>query len=283
MELSESITLKNIIFRFKWRISFTFCLVILESLLSILYPLLIGYAINDLLKGSYHGIMQLGLLGVCSLVVGSGRRFYDTRVYSAIYRQICPEMVAREYVKNSSISKIVARSSLLTEFVKFLENSMPEVIRSIVSLVGIIILIATLNLDVFYACLALFSLMMVVYTITGKFNYKLNEKYNNQLERQVQILESKDISHIKNYYQVLMKWNVQLSDLETINFIILWIGIIALFLFTPIAVIGSGVLEYGLIFSILMYVFEYIDSVISFPLYIQQLIRLHEISTRLSE
>jgi len=279
----HKISLRNLIFRFKWRISFTFTLVLLESLLGILYPLLIGLAINDLLEGKYNGIIHLAGLGVLSLAVGSARRFYDTRIYAGIYCQISPEMAEREQKKGSSVSKIAARSSLLTEFVEFLENSMPEVIGAVVSLVGIIIIIATLNINVFYACIGVLLLIFVVYAISGKLNYRLNANYNNQLEKQVETLESKDIRMIKNYYKSLMKWNIKLSDLETVNYLAIWIGVIALFIYSPITVIESGVLTYGLVFSVLMYVFEYIDNVVTFPLYIQQLIRLKEISKRLVE
>ncbi len=279
----HEISLRNLIFRFKWRVLFTFALVVLESLLDILYPLLIGFAINDLLDGKYDGIFYLAGLGVTSLTIGSARRFYDTRIYSGIYCQISPEMVEREQKNGSSISKISARSSLLTEFVEFLENSMPEAIGAIVSLIGIITIIATLNINVFYACIGVLLLIFGIYAITGKLNYRLNANYNNQLEKQVEILESQNTNIIRNYYKSLMKWNIKLSDLETINYLITWIGIIALFIYAPITVINSGVLKYGLVFSILMYVFDYIDKVVIFPFYIQQLIRLKEISKRLVE
>ncbi len=279
----QPISIRTLLIRFKWRISFTFLVVVIESVLGIFYPLFIGYAIDDLLKSEYRGIINLLLLGLCSLVVGTIRRFYDTRIYSGIYCQITPEMVEAEYNKDSSVSKITARSSLLTEFVEFLENSMPEVIGAILSLVGIISIIATLNLNVFYACVALLLLIFTIYAITGKFNFKLNAQYNSQLEVQVEALESRDINRIKNHFMKLMKWNIKLSDLETFNYFIIWLGVIALLIFTPITVIESGVLKYGLVFSILMYVFDYIDKIITFPLYIQQLIRLKEISNRLAE
>ncbi len=80
-----------------------------------------------------------------------------------------------------------------------------------------------------------------------------------------------------------MKWNIRLSDLETFNYLIIWLGVIALFVYTPITVIDSGVINYGLILSVLLYVFEYIEIAVTFPLYIQQLIRLKEISNRLAE
>jgi len=50
-------------------------------------------------------------------------------------------------------------------------------------------------------------------------------------------------------YSALMKWNVKLSDLETINYFRIRTSVIALFIFTSIAVIEGGVLKYGLVSS----------------------------------
>ena len=262
-------------------ISITFLLVVIESLLEILYPLLIGLAINDLLDNKYNGIVHLAGLGVLSLIFGSARRFYDTRIYSEIFCQIAPEMVATEKERGSSVSKISARSSLLTEFVEFLEDSMPEIIGGFVSLIGILIIIASLNLNVFFACVGILVVMFVVYGLSGKINYRLNADYNTQLEKQVEAIESDKSDIIKNHYNYLMKWNIKLSYLETINYFIIWISIIVLFVYTPIAVIEGGVSKYGLIFSTFMYVFDYTDKIVAFPLHVQQLIRLQEISNRL--
>jgi hypothetical protein len=78
-----------------------------------------------------------------------------------------------------------------------------------------------------------------------------------------------------------MRWNIKLSDLETANYFVIWLGIIGLLVFAPIAAVSSGVLNYGLVFSILMYVFQYIESLVSLPYFIQKVIRLQEISGRL--
>jgi len=277
----HKISLKHLILRFKWKVLFTFVLTIIESLLDILYPLLIGLTINDLLDGKYDGIFYLAGLGVLSLTVGSARRFYDTRIYASIYSKISPEMVEKEQNKGSSVSKISARSSLLTEFVEFLENSMPEAIGAIISLIGVTIIIASLNLNVLYASLAVLFIVFLIYAVSGKLNYRLNAGYNSQLEKQVEILETKNIGNVKNHFNSLMKWNIKLSDLETVNYLITWIVVIALFIYAPITVIESGVVKYGLVFSILMYVFDYVDKVVTLPVYIQMLIRLKEISTRL--
>ena len=276
-------SINSLLLRFRWKILFTFALVTLEALTGILFPLLIGIAIDGLLEDSIDGVLYLSIAGVAALIVGSARRFYDTRIYSGIYCKITPEMIENETNKDASVSRISARTGLLTEFVEFLENSMPEMITALISVVGILAIIATLNIDVFFACLSILGLIVFIYTITGKFNYKLNTKYNNQLEKQVDVLTARDSIAIKSFYQELMRWNVKLSDLETINYFVIWVGVIAVFIYTPITVIGAGILSYGLVFSIIMYVFNYAGSIVSFPLFIQQVIRLKEISARLAK
>ena len=276
-------SINSLLLRFRWKILFTFALVTLEALTGILFPLLIGIAIDGLLEDSIDGVLYLSIAGVAALIVGRARRFYDTRIYSGIYCRITPEMIKNEPNKDASVSRISARTGLLTGFVEFLENSMPAMINALISVVGILAIIATLNIDVFFACLSILGLIVFIYTITGKFNYKLNTKYNNQLEKQVDVLTARDSIAIKSFYQELMRWNVKLSDLETINYFVIWVGVIAVFIYTPITVIGAGILSYGLVFSIIMYVFNYAGSIVSFPLFIQQAIRLKEISARLAK
>ncbi len=268
--------------RFKWRISFTFSLVFIESLLDILYPLFIGWAINDLLAGTKQGLYLLLGLGLGSVIIGSARRFYDTRIYSGIYQRIAPEMVRREQARKTDVSRVSARANLLTEFVEFLENSMPQVISAIVGLLGVLIIISALNIQVFLACVGLLLVIALIYAITGKFNYRLNAKYNEELERQVSVIEQGNGPALYQHFQRLMGWNIKLSDLETGNYFFIWLGVVALFVFTPLSAVDREVVNYGLVFSLLMYVFDYIEKVTTLPLFVQQLIRLQEISRRLA-
>jgi len=281
--LKKPYTLKAIFSRFKWQISLTLLLVVIEAILGIFYPLLIGLAINDILKGSYQGIYWLTTLGISSLLVGTLRRFYDTRIYSTIYRKTVTGMVAAEHIKSRPVSAISARCNLMTEFVVFLENTLPDIVQSVIAIIGVSVIVATLNIKVFFACFALLLLVLSVYTFTGRKNFNLNKGYNDELERQVQAIESKSNTTSKKHFNALMRWNVTLSDLETSNYFIIWSGVIALFIYTPITVIDDGVLTYGLVFSILMYVFDYIENLATMPLHIQQAIRLKEISQRFSK
>jgi ABC-type multidrug transport system fused ATPase/permease subunit len=279
----SEITLKTLVVRFKWSILLTILLVFLESILGVLIPLFIGLAINDLLEQSFRGVIYLIALGVSTVAVGSIRRYHDTRAYSRMFQIMAPEMVEREQKKDSSVSKIIARTSLLDEIVQFLEWSVPAVVGAAVYLIATLVIIAGLNLRVFFASLLVLLLTFVVYVTTGKINLKLNENYNDELENEVNALESRDHSFIKNYYRTLMHWNIKLADLGTFNYLIVTVGTTVLLVYTPIAVIKGGVDYYGLVFSAVLYVFEFIAALIALPDHIQQVIRLREISDRLSE
>jgi ABC-type multidrug transport system fused ATPase/permease subunit len=279
----SDIILRTLVVRFKWPILLTNLLVFLESILGVLIPLFIGLAINDLLEQSFRGVIYLIVLGFSTVAVGSIRRFHDTRAYSRMFQVLAPEMVDREQKKGSSVSTIIARTSLLDEIVEFLEWSVPAVVGAAVYLIATLVIIAGLNLRVFFASLLVLLLTVVVYVTTGKINLKLNENYNDELENEVTALESRDRSFITNYYRTLMDWNIKLADLGTFNYLIVTIGTTALLVYTPIAVIKSGVDYYGLVFSAVLYVFEFIAALIALPDHIQQVIRLNEISGRLSE
>ena len=280
--MTGQLSFKSILLDAKWKISLTLALVVVESIIGIFFPLVIGLAINDLLEDSYVGITHLALLGVASLIIGSLRRFYDTRAYAGVYLKSVTQMVSHEQKQQREVSSISARANLMTEFVEFLENAMPDIVDSLIAVVGVLILIATLNVNVFWACIGLLTLMITMYLLTGKRNYALNKSFNDEFEKQVTVVTSKSKLTRQKHFRALMRWNIALSDLETFNYFVIWAGVIALFVYTPIQVIDDGVLNYGLVLSILMYVFDYIERLVVMPLHIQQTIRLHEISRRLS-
>lgn len=267
--------------RFRWRISLTMVLVVLEAGIALLFPLFIGFAVNDLIDDSLNGVVALAGVGLAALIVGSGRRYYDTRAYASIYRTVASEMVERERRSGASTSRITARSNLLTELVEFLENSMPELIGAVIGVVGTLAILAGINVGVLLGCLALLVLVVAIYWITARRNLRFNAGYNDELEMQVDAIASGAPAGIADHYARLMRWNVRLSDLETTNYAVFFLGVIALLFYAPIALVTDGV-EAGFVVAALMYVFQYVEGLMMMPLHVQQAIRLREISNRLA-
>lgn len=276
-------TLGALLKQFWGKISFTLLLVILDAAINLLFPLFMGFAINDLLESKFDGLIALAVLGFASLIIGSGRRIYDTRAYAGIYRTVVGALVAKEQQKKSSVSKAAARVSLFTELVEFLENAFPQIVNSLIALVGTLGIIFSLNRTIFIACLISSLFVLIIYGLSERYNFKLNKGYNDALEQQVDVLESADKEKIATHFKNIMRWNIKLSDFETFNFALVWQAMIALLLYAIFAAVNSGLTAYGTIFSLVIYVFEYIGSIVALPLYFQQLIRLNEISMRLND
>lgn len=277
-------SLTDIARRFPGRIALTLLLVVAEALLGILFPLFIGWAVNDLVDSSYTGLLWLGGLGLLSLFIGSARRFYDTRIYSHIYTDYATRMVSEGKRQQLSLSQLSARSGLLTELVEFFEHSVPEIVFSLIGVVGVLGIVLTLNAGVFVACLGLLFVMTTVYLVTGNRQYRFHGQYNQVMEQRVDALAHATPTGRRAHFMQLMRWNIKLSDMETLNFGVIWLAVIALLVAAPVLTVsGADVTpEVGTLLAILIYVFDYSEKVVSLPYFVQQLIRLQEISDRLN-
>ena len=121
--------------------------------------------------------------------------------------------------------------------------------------------------------------MVVVYAATGGLNLRLNEGYNDELERQVAALRH-DEESLRAHFARLVRWDVKLCDLDTENNAIVAAGA-AVFLVYSIVVLVTGESEIGLVISGLIYLLAYIELLATLPGYAQELIRLREIAGRL--
>lgn len=278
--IQPSISIRRLIQRFWKSVTLTWLMVMLEGLGFLIIPLIIGMAIDDLLVQSYTGIKILTVLCIVMVTVGSARRFYDTRAYSKIYRKVSNELIQKEKRRNASTSKISARSHLFTEFIEFLEFSIPEISHNLINLVGTLIIIGTLNPEILGVCLGAAGLAAVIYWISGRKIHRLNKGENDELERQVHCIEADDKKELDEHFKNLIRWKIRLSDLETINFTGVWVGLSAALISSVILLGTPGDAAVGTTISVIMYVFGFVESVVAFPLYYQQIVRLQEIAGR---
>lgn len=280
--LSQNISLKSLIKRFWKKTVFTWVLVVLEGLSLVMMPMVIGWAVDGLMNKSWSGIIQLAGLSIFLLIIGSARRLYDTRAYAGIYRTVTNELVDNERRRKTNLSKISARVNLFTEFIEFLEMSMPTILQLIISILGTLIIILFINPKVLLVCFIAVVLTMVVYAVSERRIYHLNSGRNDEVEKQVDILETKNKELINGHFKKLMGWQIKLSDLETLNFSIIWIVLGAALIYTIVLMASAGNSSIGQILAVIMYVFAFIDDILNFPLHYQQMVRLQEISSRLS-
>ena len=278
----KPISLCAMLRRFWKRTSLTWVLVLLEGASLVAMPKAIGWAVDDLLSDSLAGLLKLGGICLALLVVGAARRFYDTRAYAGIYRTMADELFQQEENRGSGLSTIVARSNLFTELMTFLEDDIPGILLQFIGVVGTLAIILTVGWQILVACLIAIALIMLIYALSGKRIFDLNKGENDELERRVDVFASRNRTRIRTHLRDLMRWEIRLSDLETINFPLIWIVLAGVLIFTVVFVTTSGGASFGQIVATVMYVFGLTEGLIALPLYYQQLVRLKEISARLA-
>lgn len=273
--------IRTIFTQFKWQFSFTFFLILLEALIELLFPLFIGFAIDGAIHGTSFGAMQLGGLGLAIILIGGGRRFYDSRFYAQVYQKFGSEIISN--MSNNDPSLKTARLGMIQEVIEFLENALPALITTIIGILGVVVIIASLNFKIFIGSLIATFLIFLIYFLTSNRTTYLNSSFNNELETQVTIITTGNKKSLDQHLKNLMKWNIKLSDLEVVNFSISWIVLIGFLVVSILLSTQSGIIEYGVLFSLIMYVFQYIESVITLPLFYQNWLRLEEIKERLAQ
>ncbi len=273
--------IRDTIKQYRLRLIFTLILIITESVLGILFPLFIGKAITSVIGKETTGIWYLGILGISLIIIGGFRRMLDSRFYAKIYTTLSTETI--KHLPEKDYSKKAARLSMLKEMVLFAENQLPELITHSIGLIGVMIIIATLNVYIFAGTIITGSIIIGIYLLNGKRTINYNTQFNNELENQVDILTTNRQSGLKLHLLRLMKWNIKLSDLETINYSLSWIIMMILLLISIILSAKNGNIQYGVMFALIMYVYQYIDSMVNLPLYYQEWLRLKEITSRIQD
>lgn len=272
--------IKAIFNSYKVAFIFTILLIVFDAIAMLLFPLFMGYAINGAIESQFGGAIKLGILGLIAILVGATRRFFDSRFYAKVFRKY-GEKISNLKVGHDA-SKKAARLNMLRELIEFMENSFPALVASLIGFVGVLLIIFGLNHFVFLASILCAVLIVIIYAMSSNRTIRLNKSYNDEVEQQVNIIADANPRAVNNHLFNITKWNIKLSDLEMSNYSISWLFLMALLLFS-IVIAGKETITYGALFALIMYVFDFMQSVISLPLFYQQWLRLKEINGRLNE
>ena len=274
--------LRNLMMKHKYQLIFTYSLFSLEMLGSLLRFYFFGEAINDLIKGSYHGLIVLTVVHLVYLLIGTVRHMYDTRTYSAIYTSLVTKFLSRRFSK-IEVSKLSAHSTLAREFVDFLEHDLVYVIEAGYNLLGSLILLFFYDRTIVLICLGILIPVAIVSRLYGRKMKMLNRRKNDELEKQVDIISSGNNQIIREHYDNLRKWQVRISDKEAWNFgfmEIMVLVVIGVSLLVSKQMHNSTVLA-GNLFGIYSYILKFASGLDTIPYTLQRLSSLSDITRRI--
>ncbi|MBI1391864.1 MAG: hypothetical protein GC152_03890 [Alphaproteobacteria bacterium] len=282
-DLGGPITHGRIFRRYWLSIIGTLSLIVLSSTLWVFQPYLLGVAIDGLVVDDWRGVAYLAALQVGVLIIGAARRFYDTRVYSRIYREIGAEAVSASQAAGLEITRTAARANMLREVVNFFEYRAPGVARALIDLVGSLSLLALLSWNVFLASLGAMASIVVSSVLFGGVLFRLNRSYNDQLEREIDAYQANSRVQTDAHLDALARLQVQRSDTQVAIFgaTSLILMVVVLFaLYDTVAVKEAAI---GTVFAVVSYVRRFQIATLEFPAAYQQLIRTLEITRRIND
>ncbi|MDO5620093.1 MAG: ABC transporter six-transmembrane domain-containing protein [Paracoccus sp. (in: a-proteobacteria)] len=280
LNLQDRLSVARLFRVFWWQIMVTWLLVLVETGLFALMPLLIGWSIDGLIKDDWTAFRHLVLMLLGLMVVATLRRVYDTRVYGTIRVELGKVQAARSATAPVSVRN--ARVLMGRELVDFLENTAPEAMTALVQVfVAVVVLLSFHGLLAISSVSAL-ALMLLIYAVAAPRFFRLNGALNEASEGQVSALESHSPRRIAAHFLRLRKQEVRLSDTESIVYGLIFsvlLGMLAYNIWFAATKLGGSP---GTIFSVVSYSQEFLQSAVQLPIALQALTRLREISERIS-
>jgi ABC-type multidrug transport system fused ATPase/permease subunit len=275
--------LRKLISKYKYRLAVTYGLFSLEMTGALLRPFFLGMAINDLIKGSYQGLIYLCVVHLAWLLIGMVRQMYDTRTYTQIYTGLVTRFLSRRYA-TADTSKLSAHSTLSREIVDFLETDLPYVVEAMYNIFGSLLLLYFYDSNIVWLCLGVLLPVTATSYFYGKKMRKLTQHKNDELENQVNVIAGGQVSAIHKHYNQLRNWQVKISDKEAWSF-----GMIELLVLIVIGASllisvnnGGGALMAGNLVGIYAYVLKFVSGLDTIPYTMQRMATLQDISRRIA-
>ena len=259
-------------------IALSVLLAIAEAGGQVALPFLIGRALDDYLDGSFVGLILLASVGLLTMLFAVSRRLHGARKYARIYEKLAADALEPE----AGLSERTARLNMLREVVDFLQYSMPVLIANLGIFVGTLGFLAALAIPVFAGALIMTVLIVLIYAATTRRTVALNRGYNDEYERQVDVLGRNDRARVRRHVLLLNRWDIRLSDVDTVNYALSMVLTVGLQIFAIVTISQQG-LDEGAVLSIVLYVFEFSILAPYLPESWQEYLRLREILQRLRD
>ena len=276
----DGVTLRGLFRAHRGRMLLTYALFNIENLLKLAQPFVLGLAINDLLVGSYVGLLIFMAQHVAHMGISRWRQRYDTRVFNDVYAGLATDLIAGQRAENIETSRVAARSALSRHYVDFFERYLPMVIKSAYSVVGALVMLGVYDWTLIPICLGLLVPATLLNMAYSRKTLSLNRKLHDQLEREVDVIEQNRPEEVRRHFDVVGTWRVKLSDAEAANFCLMELFVLGVMAVALVKFCSGGTAEPGDIFAVFRYVLMFIMGLDSVPRIVEQWSRMRDIGGR---
>lgn len=272
----------KVMFKENWKsIMFSYSLFMINSILMVMYPKVLGDSIDHLIAKDYSYIWYLVSTFVAIMFFGYVSRIYDTKVFSGIYRRFASIETHKQIEGDVETTKVNGRLTLMHYIVQFFERDMLVVLQTIVGLVGAIYFLSLVSWTIVG-----FLMITSVLILGATFYYSpkianITSLYNDLSEEQTDVIGTRNISSINNLLRRGQHLSLKLSNIDA-KFSI-WIqGIV----YGSVAALLTYYVMYnkvsvGSVFSTYRYMFDFCNALLGLPTIITSYINIKDVIKRL--
>jgi hypothetical protein len=208
---------------------------------------------------------------------------YDTRAFSAIYADTATRLVCIQRDAGVGVSQVAARSSLSRELVDFFEYELKGLFSSAYGVIGGLSMLVLYDRHLVAYCVLIVAPLVLMSRRLAQRSFTLNASLNDQLEREVAVIEDGRDDSVREHYRLQAQWRVRLSDMEAWNFLKMEFFILALIVASLIRYCSHPGVEAGDIYAVFAYILMFIGGLDWVPSMTQQIARLTDIARRVAE
>jgi len=260
----------------------TYTLTLLENVCTLAYPALTGRAVDDLVKRDFTGLVLLVAVWLAHLALSVARQRVDTRVFMGLYAEIASHLVGAQQAQGHGTSKVSARVEMVRDIVGFFEKEVPAMFHNAVAVVGSLAMLFVYDVDAGFIAMAVLLPMALVNAWYWRRALRLNRGINNQLEREVDDIESGRVVRIRRHFLLLRRWRVMLSDSEAWTWGATELATIVALVYILIDLTQSPAFTAGAIYAVLAYVYDYLEGLNQVPTVVNNIARLRDVRARLA-
>jgi ABC-type multidrug transport system fused ATPase/permease subunit len=274
--------------RFRTGIIIAIGLVVIENLAWIVEPTVFGNVIDAFIdKGLSLGdpafliplLIWSGVFLVNS-VVGAFRRSVDQRIYLRMFTEIATDVARIGNDRGHSISRTAARAELSREYIAFFQYRLPEILEQSISIGGAIVALYFFDWRIAATCTVIVVPLLFITRLSNQRILKLQRDFHDRREQAFDIFGTKDLKEIRSFYAQLAVPQQRIATWGAINFGIVRISLLVIFLIVLYIAIDLDNFTTGNIYSIVAYLWTFVTSSEYLPELMESWTSLKDISAR---
>lgn len=272
----------KVMFKENWKsIAFSYSLFMVNSILLVMYPKVLGDSIDHLIAKDYSYIWYLVSTFVAIMFFGYISRIYDTRIFSGIYRRFASIETRKQLENDVETTKINGRLTLMHYIVNFFERDMLTVLNTVIGLVGAIYFLSLVSLPIVGFLLITSVLILGVTFYYSPKIANITSQYNDLSEEQTDVISTRKISSINNLLKRGQRLSIKLSNIDA-KFSI-WIQAIVYGSVTALLTyyVMYNKVTVGSVFSTYRYMFDFCNALLGMPTIITSYINIKDVVKRL--